>query len=301
LTDPVDHEIDQDVQARGADLEIALQKDDLGRQADELVLGPEDAVGPHHRLELLDLGVGEVGIGRGRGAPVLAGGFVGRGLRRRTCRLRPGGVLERRGFQSRRPMELGPVFGLDLDPALRESGQVDLDLEGLLGQIGGQLGQVLVDLLRLLFGQDLVLQELIGREVLDVGQVALPHGGDDVVVPPGPLGHVLDEIEELHELVAVQAAIKIEDLGPVLEEKEGQALEGGFVGVDGLSGAGEAEFLDADLEPLVGLEEDVEFSDQAVDEIPDRGVVGGEELHGRNRVGHGGQDLLGLLEDLLVG
>ncbi len=71
----------------------------------------------------------------------------------------------------------------------------------------------------------------------------------------GFLGLGLDELEELHDLLAVEALVEVEDLRPVLEEKEGQALDGDLVGVDGLSGAGEGEFLDADLELLVVAQE----------------------------------------------
>ena len=301
LADLVENEFVQDVQARGADLEILLQEDDLGRQADELVLGPEDPVGPDHVLQLPDLRVREIRVGGRGGAAVLSRGFVGGGDRLRPGRLRHGAVLDGRSVDPGRPMELGPVFRLDLDLALGELGQVDLDLEGLLGQIGRQFGQVLVDLLGLSVGQDLVLQEFVRSEILDVGQFALPHGGDDVVVAPRPLGHGLDKVEELHELLAVEAAVEIEDLGPVLEKEEGQALERSFVGIDDLAGAGEREFLDPGLEPLVGLEELIELGHEGVDEVPDRGVVGREDLHGRNGVGQGGQDVLGLLEDLLVG
>ena len=199
------------------------------------------------------------------------------------------------------PLEFLHVLRLELDPPLRELGQVDLDLEGLVGQVGGELGKVLVGHGLPFLGQDLVLQELVRGVVLDVREIAVPERGDDVVVAAGLLGDLLDQLQEIEKLLAVEAAIEIEDLRPVLEKEEGQALDGRLVGVDDLAGAGEGVFLDAHFEPRVGLEEVVELPVQGVDEVLHRGVVGTEELHGRDGVGHAHEDVFGLPDDLLVG
>ncbi len=165
-----------------------------------------------------------------------------------------------------------------------------------MGQVRGDVRQVLRDPGLPLFGQDPVLEEVVRRIVLDVREIALPEGGDDVVVLPGPLGDGLDDLEEIEELLALEAPVEVEGLHPVLEEEERQALDGRLVDVSDFVGEDERVLANVHFQTRQMLEESFELAGQGLDEGLDGVVVGGVHLHGRNGVGHRQEKVLDLAE-----
>jgi hypothetical protein len=156
---------------------------------------------------------------------------------------------------------LGPGAGLfdlflvlrrELDPSLRKFRGIDPDLDRLVGEVLRQVGKILADLGIAALGHDTVLEELVRGVVLDIREVPLPKGGDDIAVLGRLLGFSLDQLEELLDFLPVQALVKEKDLKAILEEEERQALDGQLVGEYGFSPVGEGIFLDPDLELLIG-------------------------------------------------
>ncbi len=273
-----------DVEAGLESGQVLLQVDDLDDEVQELVLLRDRPVGMDEVVDLGDLQVGQRGL--------LEAALWGRV---------PLACGRRSGFQRGRQARVIQVFREDDDLPRPELGFVHPDIDDLGGELGREDGGAGRGPLSGGVLHDLVLQIVVRGEILDVGEVPLPHGVDDVAVLGGFLRFALDELEEIDDLVPVEALIKEKRLHPVLEEEEGEALDGHLVPVDRLAAEREGVLLDPDLELPVVIEEGLELSRQVVDEAADAGMLGGEDLHGRDGVGRRQHDLPDAVRQLGIG
>ena len=288
--------LQEGVEAGPAGGRLLLEVDDLDHQVDVLLLRGDGPVGADHRFERLEVVLRQGRVHGRRRAP--RAGLVRDGRVGLRGRFGPHSAVPiflglRLGVPVGGLADLFPILPVELDPAFGELRSVDTHLDRLAGQAVGQVGVGGPGVLSL--GHDAVLQELVRGVVLDVREVALPERGDDVAVLGRLLGFRFDQLEQIEDLGPVQALVEKEAVQAVLEEEERQALDGHFVGVRGFPFVGEGEFLDADLELAVDGQEIRELRGQLIDEMRDRRMLAREDLHRRDRVGQGVQEVFDLL------